>query len=174
MYKEYYGLTENPFNLTPDPRFLYLSKKHKEAFAHLMYGIRHRSGFVMVSGEIGTGKTTICRSLLKQLDPDIDVALVFNPYLSPQELLKCITKEFGIQSSSTSILDMIDELNAYLLERAAEGKNCVLIIDEAQNLSTEILEQIRLLSNLETEKEKLLQIILIGQPELARKQNDLE
>ena len=169
MYQEFYGLTEKPFNLTPDPRFLYLSKKHKEAFAHLMYGIRHRSGFVMVSGEIGTGKTTICRSLLKQLDPDIEVALVFNPYLSPQELLKRINQDFGIESASSSILELIDELNTYLLDRAREGKNCVLIIDEAQDLSAEVLEQIRLLSNLETEKEKLLQIMLIGQPELAEK-----
>ncbi|MFP6597696.1 MAG: AAA family ATPase, partial [Candidatus Hydrogenedentota bacterium] len=169
MYTEYYGLTEKPFNLTPDPRYLFLSRKHKEAFAHLMYGIRHRSGFVMVSGEIGTGKTTICRSLLKQLDPNIEVALIFNPYLSPQELLKCINRDFGIESESATILELIDELNEYLLLCASEGKNCVLIIDEAQDLSAEILEQIRLLSNLETEKEKLLQIMLIGQPELARK-----
>ena len=169
MYQEYYGLTEKPFNLTPDPRFLYLSKKHKEAFAHLMYGIQHRSGFVMVSGEIGTGKTTICRSLLKQLDPSIEVALVFNPYLSPEELLKHINQDFGIESDSTSVLEHIAELNEYLLKSATEGKTCVLIIDEAQNLSAEILEQIRLLSNLETEKEKLIQIMLIGQPELAEK-----
>lgn len=169
MYQEYYGLTEKPFNLTPDPRFLYLSKKHKEAFAHLMYGILHRSGFVMVSGEIGTGKTTICRSLLKQLDPDIEVALIFNPYLSPEELLKSIIHDFGIESESASILELVSDLNEYLLARAAEGKNCVLIIDEAQDLSPEILEQIRLLSNLETETEKLIQIMLIGQPELAQK-----
>jgi len=169
MYQEYYGLTEKPFNLTPDPRFLYLSKKHKEAFAHLMYGIQHRSGFVMVSGEIGTGKTTTCRSLLNQLDPSIEVALVFNPYLSPEELLKHINQDFGIESDSTSVLEHIAELNEYLLKSATEGKTCVLIIDEAQNLSAEILEQIRLLSNLETEKEKLIQIMLIGQPELAEK-----
>ena len=155
MYTEYYGLTEKPFNLTPDPRFLYLSKKHKEAFAHLMYGIRHRSGFVMVSGEIGTGKTTICRSLLKQLDPNTEVALIFNPYLSPEELLKRINRDFGIESESSTILELVDELNEYLLACASEGKNCVLIIDEAQNLSAEILEQSRLLSNLETEKEKV-------------------
>lgn len=169
MYQEYYGLSEKPFSLTPDPRFLYLSKKHKEAFAHLMYGIQSRSGFVMVSGEIGTGKTTICRSLLKQLDPSIEVALIFNPYLSPEELLKHVNREFGIESDSTSVLDLIAELNVYLLESASLGKTCVLIIDEAQNLSAEVLEQIRLLSNLETEKEKLIQIMLIGQPELAEK-----
>ncbi len=169
MYEAYYGLTEKPFNLTPDPRFLYLSPKHKEAFAHLMYGIRNRSGFVMVSGEIGTGKTTICRSLLKQLDPNTEVAFIFNPYLSPEELLKKINRDFGIESSADSVRGLIDELNEYLLRESAEGKNCVLIIDEAQNLETEILEQIRLLSNLETETQKLLQIILIGQPELAQK-----
>ena len=169
MYEAYYGLTEKPFNLTPDPRFLYLSPKHKEAFAHLMYGIKNRSGFVMVSGEIGTGKTTICRSLLKQLDSDTEVAFIFNPYLSPEELLKKINHDFGMESSADSVRELIDELNEYLLAKAADGKNCVLIIDEAQNLETEILEQIRLLSNLETETEKLLQIILIGQPELAEK-----
>lgn len=169
MYQEYYGLTEKPFNLTPDPRFLYLSKQHEEAFAHLMYGIQNRSGFVMISGEIGTGKTTICRSLLKDLDDNIELALIFNPYLSPQQLLKRVNRDFGIESESMSTLDLIDELNEYLLTCAAEGKNCVLIIDEAQDLSAEILEQIRLLSNLETEKEKLLQIVLIGQPELAEK-----
>ena len=169
MYQEYYGLSEKPFNLTPDPRFLYLSQKHKEAFAHLMYGIQSRSGFVMVSGEIGTGKTTICRSLLKQLDSNIEVALIFNPYLSPEELLKHINQDFGIKSESTSLLDLLEELNTYLLDSATSGKTCVLIIDEAQNLSAEILEHIRLLSNLETEKEKLIQIMLIGQPELAVK-----
>ncbi len=169
MYEAFYGLSEKPFNLTPDPRFLYLSSKHKEAFAHLLYGIRNRSGFVMVSGEIGTGKTTICRSLLKQLDPDTEVAFIFNPKLSPIELLKTINADFGIESRADTIRGLIDELNAHLLDRAGKGKNCVLIIDEAQNLGTETLEQIRLLSNLETETEKLLQIVLIGQPELADK-----
>jgi len=169
MYEAFYGLNEKPFNLTPDPRFLYLSSKHKEAFAHLLYGIRNRCGFVMVSGEIGTGKTTICRSLLKQLDPDTEVAFIFNPKLSPIELLQTINSDFGIASKAETVRGLIDELNAHLLERSAKGKNCVLIIDEAQNLGTETLEQIRLLSNLETETEKLLQIVLIGQPELAKK-----
>lgn len=169
MYEAFYGLGEKPFNLTPDPRFLYLSSKHKEAFAHLLYGIRNRSGFVMVSGEIGTGKTTICRSLLKQLDPDTEVAFIFNPKLSPIELLKTINADFGIASRADTIRGLIDELNSHLLDRAGKGKNCALIIDEAQNLGTETLEQIRLLSNLETETEKLLQIVLIGQPELAEK-----
>jgi general secretion pathway protein A len=169
MYEAFYGLNEKPFNLTPDPRFLYLSSKHKEAFAHLLYGIRNRCGFVMVSGEIGTGKTTICRSLLKQLDPDTEVAFIFNPKLSPIELLQTINADFGIASKAETIRGLIDEMNAHLLDRAGKGKNCVLIIDEAQNLGTETLEQIRLLSNLETETEKLLQIVLIGQPELAEK-----
>ncbi len=169
MYEAFYGLNEKPFNLTPDPRFLYLSSKHKEAFAHLLYGIRNRCGFVMVSGEIGTGKTTICRSLLKQLDPDTEVAFIFNPKLSPIELLQTINADFGIASKADTVRGLIDELNMHLLDRAGKGKNCVLIIDEAQNLGTETLEQIRLLSNLETETEKLLQIVLIGQPELAEK-----
>jgi len=167
MYESFYGLTEKPFNLTPDPRFLFLSEKHKEAFAHLLYGIKNRSGFIMVSGEIGTGKTTICRSLLNQLDDDVEIAFIFNPCLSPEELLRKINEDFGIESRAQSLKELIDELNEYLLERNAKGKNCVLVIDEAQNLSPGVLEQIRLLSNLETETQKLLQIVLIGQPELA-------
>jgi general secretion pathway protein A len=167
MYEAFYGLREKPFNLTPDPRFLFLSEKHKEAFAHLLYGIKNRGGFVMVTGEIGTGKTTICRTLLNNLEDDTEVAFIFNPCLSPEELLRTINQDFGIPSRATSIKGLIDELNTYLLDRRARNKNCVLVIDEAQNLDPAILEQIRLLSNLETETEKLLQIVLIGQPELA-------
>ena len=169
MYEAFYGLREKPFNLTPDPKYLYLSEKHHEAFAHLLFGIKNRSGFVLVAGEIGTGKTTICRNLLNQLDRDTEVAFVFNPSLNPGELLKKVNKEFGIPSQAERVPDLVEELNLYLLEAAAKGKNCVLLIDEAQNLSPEVLEQIRLLSNLETETEKLLQIILIGQPELVEK-----
>jgi len=169
MYEAFYGLREKPFNLTPDPKFLYLSDKHKEAFAHLLFGIKNRSGFVMVTGEIGTGKTTICRNLLNQLDDDVEVAFIFNPALNPVELLKKINQEFGVDASPDTALELIDILNAYLLRAAGEGKNCVLVIDEAQNLAPNVLEQIRLLSNLETETEKLLQIILIGQPELGEK-----
>lgn len=168
MYEAFYGLREKPFNLTPDPRFLYLSDKHKEAFAHLLYGIKNRSGFVMVSGEIGTGKTTICRTLLNQLDANTDVAFIFNPYLSPVELLKAIVAEFGVRSAADTAVGLIGDLNRYLLKAAAEDKNCVLVIDEAQNLAPQVLEQIRLLSNLETETQKLIQIVLIGQPELAQ------
>lgn len=167
MYEAFYGLRDRPFNLTPDPKYLYLSEKHKEAFAHLLYGIKNRSGFVMVSGEIGTGKTTICRTLLNQLDDDTEVAFIFNPSLSPDELLRSINSEFGIESKADSVLGLIQELNAYLLQGAQDEKNCVLVIDEAQNLAPSVLEQVRLLSNLETESQKLLQIVLIGQPELA-------
>ena len=166
MYKSFYGLREKPFNLTPDPRFLYLSKKHKEAFAHLLYGIRNRSGFVEITGEIGTGKTTICRTLLEQADPDIEIAFIFNPYLSATELLRAANEDFGIKSTAVTKKELLDELNAHLLEQRRQGKNCVLLIDEAQNLSTPVLEQIRLLSNLETDTEKLLQIVLVAQPEL--------
>ncbi|GMW01062.1 MAG: hypothetical protein AMXMBFR84_21990 [Candidatus Hydrogenedentota bacterium] len=166
MYEAFYGLKEKPFNLTPDPKFVYLSEKHKEAFAHLLYGIKNRSGFVMVTGEIGTGKTTICRTLVSQLDDATEVAFIFNPCLSPDELLRKINEDFGIKTKAETIKGLIDELNAYLLDRNAMGKNCVLVIDEAQDLTPGVLEQIRLLSNLETEKQKLLQIVLIGQPEL--------
>ncbi len=166
MYEAFYGLTEKPFNLTPDPRFLCLSGKHKEAFSHLLYGIMSRSGFIMISGEIGTGKTTICRYLLSKLDLDTEVAFVFNPTLSPEELLRTINQDFGIDTQADTVKGLIDELNTYLLDRYAQGKNCVLVIDEAQDLEPRVLEQIRLLSNLETETAKLLQIILIGQPEL--------
>lgn len=168
MYEAYYGLREKPFNLTPDPKYLYLSEKHKEAFAHLLFGIKNRSGFVMVTGEIGTGKTTICRTLLGQLDEDTEVAFIFNPCLSPEELLRNINEDFGIKTAASTVRGLIDELNEYLLERNAKGKNCVLVIDEAQNLAPAVLEQIRLLSNLETETQKLLQIVLIGQPELVQ------
>lgn len=167
MYEAFYGLKERPFNLTPDPRYLYLSEKHTEAFAHLLYGVKNRSGFVMVSGEIGTGKTTILRTLLNRLEDDTEVAFIFNPYLEPIELLKKINEDFGIDSRAVTVKDLIDELNQYLLDRTAEGKNCVLVIDEAQDLKPEVLEQIRLLSNLETESQKLIQIVLIGQPELV-------
>ena len=168
MYESFYGLSEKPFNLTPDPRYLFLSDKHKEAFAHLLFGIKNRCGFVMVTGEIGTGKTTICRTLLNQLDDETEVAFIFNPRLSPEDLLRTINEDFGIASKGETVKELIDELNAHLLERNAQGKNCVLVIDESQNLAPPVLEQIRLLSNLETETQKLMQIVLIGQPELAQ------
>lgn len=169
MYEAFYGLKERPFNLTPDPKYLYLSDKHKEAFAHLLFGIKNRSGFVMVTGEIGTGKTTICRNLLNQIDAETRIAFIFNPALNPLELIKKINVEFGVSAEADNVLQLTETLNAYLLEQAAQGNACVLVIDEAQNLSPQVLEQIRLLSNLETETDKLLQIVLIGQPELGEK-----
>jgi general secretion pathway protein A len=165
MYCAFYGIQEKPFSITPDPKFLYLGKTHKEAFAHLLYGIRERGGFIVVTGEIGAGKTTLCRGLLSHLDEDTLVAFIFNPTLSALELLKGINEDFGIASRATTKKELIDELNQFLLDKRKQGKNTVLIIDEAQGLDGEVLEQIRLLSNLETETEKLLQIILIGQPE---------
>ncbi len=169
MYERFYGLKEKPFNLTPDPRYLFLSEKHKDAFAHLLYGIKNRAGFVMVTGEIGTGKTTICRALLSQLDTDIEIAFIFNPTLNPVELLRRILIEFKEQPNSDNLLELTDQLNEFLLKKSSLGKNCVLVIDEAQNLTPQVLEQIRLLSNLETDREKLLQIVLIGQPELQER-----
>lgn len=168
MFEGFFGLSENPFNLTPDPKFLYLSDVHKEALSHLQYGIEQRKGFVLITGEVGTGKTTICRSLLSMLSKKTRTALVLNPSLSAIELLQTINQDFGIDSSSDSKKFLLDKLYDFLIDVFVRGENAALIIDECQNLTPEVLEQIRLLSNLETEKEKLLQIILIGQPELAR------
>jgi general secretion pathway protein A len=168
MFEGFFGLSENPFNLTPDPKFLYMSDVHKEALSHLQYGIEQRKGFVLITGEVGTGKTTICRSLLSMLPKKTRTALVLNPSLSDIELLQTINQDFGIGSSSDSKKILLDKLYDFLIDVFVKGENAALIIDECQNLTPEVLEQIRLLSNLETEKEKLLQIIMIGQPELAR------
>lgn len=168
MFEGFFGLSENPFNLTPDPKFLYLSDVHKEALSHLQYGIEQRKGFVLITGEVGTGKTTICRSLLAMLSKKTRTALVLNPSLSDIELLQTINQDFGIDCSSDSKKVLLDKLYNFLIQVFVKGENAALIIDECQNLTPEVLEQIRLLSNLETEKEKLLQIIMIGQPELAR------
>jgi general secretion pathway protein A len=166
MYLDFYGFREKPFNLTPDPRFVFLSKNHREAFAHILYGIENRTGFIALTGEVGLGKTTVLRSLLSQLDPNhYRTALIFNPCLSPPELLQNITREFGISSHSSNSGDLLDALNMFLLQQNAEGHTVVLAIDEVQNLETQVLEQIRLISNLETDKEKLIQIVLSGQPE---------
>lgn len=166
MFEKFFGLTENPFNLTPDPKYLFLSEVHKEAIAHLKYGINERKGFVLITGEVGAGKTTICRALLTSLPAETRTALILNPALSDIELLQTINQEFGLATASSSKKALLDDLNAFLLEVRAAGENAVLIIDECQHLAPEVLEQIRMLSNLETEKEKLLQIILLGQPEL--------
>ncbi|MBT8121820.1 MAG: AAA family ATPase, partial [Gammaproteobacteria bacterium] len=168
MYLEYFKLTEQPFSITPDPRFLYMSARHREALAHLLYGLGEGGGFVQLTGEVGTGKTTICRCLLEQVPENVDVAVVLNPKVTAQELLATVCDELGIANpgDNASIKSLIDILNRYLLDAHARGRRTVLIIDEAQNLSADVLEQVRLLTNLETSTEKLLQIILIGQPEL--------
>ena len=171
MYTSHFGLTEAPFSLTPDPRYLYMSQRHREGLAHLLYGIGQAGGFVQLTGDVGTGKTTLCRCLLAQLPPEVDVAFVLNPRLTALELLATICGELGIvtyPSETRSVKLLVDLLHQHLLEAHGQGRRTVLIIDEAQNLSADVLEQIRLLTNLETTTEKLLQIILIGQPELAR------
>lgn len=168
MYAAYFGLRENPFALPPDPRYLYMSLRHQEALAHLMYGITQGGGFVQLTGEVGTGKTMMVRALLERLPKTVDVALVLYPFLSVHEFLGAVCADLRVQvpEKGDSIRGLIDALNRYLLENHANGRRTVLIIDEAQKLSHEVLEQIRLLTNLETTKEKLLQILLIGQPEL--------
>jgi len=167
MYTSYFGLKENPFNLTPDPRYLFLSRKHQEALSHLRYGIKERKGFILITGKIGTGKTTLLRSLLADLDRSVKTALIFNAYISDEEILHAINHEFGIPSDEyLSNKQCIDTLNDFLLDCYQKGENAVLFLDEAQNLSPKVLEQIRMLSNLETEKEKLLQIVMVGQSEL--------
>jgi general secretion pathway protein A len=168
MYTSYFGFKENPFSLTPDPNYLYLSRHHKEAFDHLLYGINERKGFIVITGGIGTGKTTLCRALLGTLDSSTRTALIFNANISDMELLRTINQEFGIEGGAPdqSKKDYIDSLNHFLLETFSHDGNAVLLIDEAQNLSHAVLEQIRMLSNLETEKEKLIQIVLVGQLEL--------
>ena len=169
MFTSFYSLNENPFSIAPDPLYLFMSERHREALAHLQYGVRSDGGFVLLTGEVGTGKTTLCRRLLEKLPPEVDVAYILNPKLSAIELLETICHELRIQiSDPISIKVLIDHLNAYLLNAHARGRRTVLIIDEAQNLSAEVLEQLRLLTNLETNRYKLLQIILLGQPELLQ------
>src|SRR5450755_886718 len=169
MYLSFFGLLEKPFAITPDPRYLYLSERHAEALAHLLYGINDAGGFVQLTGEVGTGKTTIIRSLLAQTPKNAEIALILNPRMTAPEFLLTICEELGIgvpDAATESRKDLIDILNHYLLRAHADGRRVVLIVDEAQNLTPEVLEQVRLLTNLETESQKLLQIILIGQPEL--------
>jgi general secretion pathway protein A len=170
MYEAYFGLQENPFSLSPDPRYLYLSPQHREALNCLIYGIHEKKGFMVVTGGIGTGKTTLCRSLLAGLDGSVATALIFNPALSDIELLKTVNQEFGVRMGRGRATKKryLDALNAFLMRNFATGKNAVLLIDEAQNLPHGVMEQIRMLSNLETVREKLIQIILLGQPELLR------
>jgi general secretion pathway protein A len=168
MYREYFRISENPFSITPDPRFLFMGRHHREAMAHLLYGMSESGGFVQLTGEVGTGKTTLCRALLERVPEEVDVALILNPKQTALELVASVCDELHIPypPGTQSIKALIDLLNRYLLDSHGKGRRTVLIFDEAQNLSTEVLEQIRLLTNLETTKEKLLQILLIGQPEL--------
>lgn len=168
MYTSFFGLHEKPFAITPDPRYLFMSARHAEALAHLLYGVRESGGFIQLTGEVGTGKTTLIRSLLQQLPDNTDVALILNPQLSRIEFLWAICEELGIPlpAARSSVKELTDALNRFLLENHGRGRRTIVIIDEAQNLRTDVLEQVRLLTNLETPKQKLLQIILIGQPEL--------
>jgi general secretion pathway protein A len=169
LYLSYYNLREAPFNITPDPRFLFFSGKHQEAYNHLLYGIRERKGFIELTGEVGAGKTTICRRLLEELGPTYKTALILNPFLTIDQLLQAIVSELDVNASGTDRLASMHALNQYVLEQVNLGHDVVLIIDEAQNLSDELLEQVRLLSNLETDRQKLMQIVLMGQPELRDK-----
>ncbi|MDX9785287.1 MAG: AAA family ATPase [Desulfobacterales bacterium] len=175
MYKNHFGFTEKPFQLVPNPAYLFLSKSHEEALAHLNYAIAQGDGFVEITGEVGTGKTTLCRAFVESLNDGTETAYIFNPRLNANELLEAIHDEFGIRyAAGGSTKALVDSLNGFLLEKKAQGKKILLIIDEAQNLSKEVLEQVRLLSNLETSTEKLLQIVLVGQPELADMLNSYE
>ena len=174
MYKNFFGFKERPFKLVPNPAYLFLSRSHEEAMAHLTYAMKQGDGFVEITGEVGTGKTTICRAFLESLDENTEAAYIFNPKLDSIQLIKAVNDEFGISSDADNIKDLIDTLNSFLIEKRAEGKNVILLIDEAQGLNKEVLEQLRLLSNLETTNHKLLQIILVGQPELGEKLDSRE
>jgi general secretion pathway protein A len=171
VYLEYYGLTLPPFDITPNPRFLFLTEKHREAINHLLYGIRERKGYVQLTGEVGAGKTTVCRAMLRQLDSHFTTALITNPVLSANEMMRAIATEFGLDAKALDRHDTIAAINNFLVQQVQQCGDAVLIIDEAQNLTEELLEQVRLLSNLEMENRKLLQIILLGQPELRDRLN---
>ena len=169
MYEKFYSLQQKPFAITSNPSFLYLSQRHKEALSHLTYGIRERVGFIEITGEIGTGKTTLCRALLNQLDERTKTAFIFNSNMSELQLMQTIIEDLGIKTEKRGKGALFSELNRFLIDQLTQHNNVVLIIDEAQNLSNKMLEQIRMLSNLEAGNHKLLQIVLVGQPELRDK-----
>ena len=169
MYNEFYGFREAPFNITPDPRFLFFSDKHREAFNHVLFGIRERKGFIQITGEVGAGKTTVCRAILSELGPSCKTALILNPLMTATQMMRTILLELGLEPRRLDRSAYLEILNRFLLEQAEAGNDVVLLIDEAQDLEPELLEQVRLLSNLETDQRKLLQIVLIGQPELREK-----
>ena len=166
MYLDYFGLKEPPFNITPDPRFLYFSARHREAYDHLIYGIENRKGFIALTGEVGSGKTTVCRAVLAGLSKRVRTALILNPSLTETQLLRAILHDFGLVPKGRDRLNYIEQLNEFLLQQTREGFNIALFVDEAQDLLPDVMEQIRLLSNLETDQHKLMQIVLAGQPEL--------
>ncbi len=169
MYLAFYGFREAPFNITPDPRFLFFSRRHREAFDHLLFGIKERKGFIQLTGDVGAGKTTLCRAMLEDLGPSYHTALLLNPSLSGIQLLRSILRELGLSYRGNDRMRCLDVLNQFLLEEMTAGRDVVLIVDEAQDLTYELLEQVRLLSNLETDQRKLLQIVLLGQNELRDK-----
>jgi len=174
MYEKFFNFREKPFKLVPNPDYLFLSKSHEETLAHLNYALAEGDGFVEIIGEVGTGKTTLCRTFLESLDPDTIAAYIFNPRLGPRQLIRAINDELGIKYDADDTKDLIDKLNSFLIRKKAQRKKVILLIDEAQNLSRNVLEQLRLLSNLETNQEKLLQVILVGQPELSEILNSHE
>ncbi|QHI70552.1 ExeA family protein [Tichowtungia aerotolerans] len=169
MYLDYFQLNEFPFNVTPDPRFLYFSDRHQEAYDSLLYGIEHRKGFIVLTGEVGCGKTTICRSVLNQLPTNTHSALILNPSLTPSQLIRSILIDLGLDAKGQDKLVHIALLNEFLLDCLNKNENVCIIIDESQNLDADLMEQIRMLSNLETDQHKLMQIILSGQPELKER-----
>lgn len=169
MYLEFFGLKEPPFNVTPDPRFLFFTARHQEAMENLLYGIAERKGFLVLTGEVGSGKTTLCRALLNRLPAGVRTALILNPNLSDTQLLRAILEDLGVPPTGRDRLALMSRLNEYLLARIRSGENVTVILDEAQDLTPALLEQVRLLSNLETDQRKLMQIVLAGQPELDRR-----
>jgi general secretion pathway protein A len=168
VYNKFYRFREAPFNITPDPRFLFFSERHREAFNHILFGIRERKGFIQITGEVGAGKTTVCRAILQELGASYRTAVILNPCMTSTQLLRAVLSEFGLKARADRVA-CLETLNQFLLEEAIIGNDVVLFIDEAQDLDSDLLEQVRLLSNLETDQTKLLQIVLLGQPELREK-----